>query len=124
MVTATALCAFLSILKIIPSMAKKTKTCGFIRTYEDALTIGILLGGTNMLFDYSYPLGSFFATVIALFIGIFVGSLAMCLAEIFDVIPIMMKRTKLRIGIKLFVLSLALGKAVGAITFFYIFRFS
>lgn len=57
--------------------------------------------------------------ICVLFAGIFVGSLAMSLAESLKVIPIMFKRTKLATGIPVIVVMIALGKGLG--TFYQLF---
>ncbi len=124
MVVGTGISAFFSIIKVVPCMAKKTKTKKYVRTYENALMLGTLLGGTTILFNYYFPIGNFFAALFSLLSGIFIGVLSMCLAEVFDVMPIMMKRFNLRIGIKIFVIMLALGKLTGSIIYFYVFRLS
>ena len=58
MVVGTGISAFFSIIKIVPCMAKKTKTKKYVRTYENALMLGTLLGGTTILFNYYFPIGN------------------------------------------------------------------
>ena len=42
----------------------------------------------------------------------------MSLAETVDVIPILVRRTRLRVGVQFVVLSFALGKGIGSILYF------
>ena len=50
--------------------------------------------------------------------GIFVGVLAMALAEVLNVMPILMRRARLNKGITWFVVSFALGKLLGSLLYF------
>ena len=59
-----------------------------------------------------------------LFAGIFVGCLALAIAEMLDSIPILTRRIGFRHGLGLMVISIAMGKAVGSLLYFWhpIFR--
>ena len=52
------------------------------------------------------------------FFGIFVGCLAIALAEVLDGIPIFTRRMRLRKGLNTIMISVALGKMAGALLFF------
>ena len=54
-----------------------------------------------------------------LFAGIFVGCLALAIAEMLDSIPILTRRIGFRHGLGLMVLSIAMGKAVGSLLYFW-----
>ena len=62
--------------------------------------------------------GCFFQQGKALLCGIFVGVLAMALAEVLNVMPILMRRARLNKGITWFVVSFALGKLLGSLLYF------
>ena len=64
------------------------------------------------VFHISIPFGSATLAVFGLFSGIFVGCLAMALAETLKVIPVLVQRVKLAVGLPLVILALALGKAI------------
>ena len=53
-----------------------------------------------------------------LFAGIFVGCLALAIAEMLDTIPIFARRIGFRHGLGIVVLSIALGKAAGSLLYF------
>ena len=53
------------------------------------------------------------------FAGIFVGSLAMAIAEMLDTIPIFARRIALRHGLGIIVSSMAAGKLAGSLFYFY-----
>ena len=64
------------------------------------------------VFEISVPFGSAMLAVFGLFTGIFVGCLAMALAETLKVIPVLVQRVKLATGLPFVILAMALGKAV------------
>ena len=116
--------AFIAGIGVVPRLAYKTKTISSIRIYEDAIILGGIFGCLYLYLDYNISFVSVFAPFIALAIGIFIGCLAVSLAEVLDVIPIFMRRARLSKGLAIFVFSLALGKAVGSIIFFFIPNFT
>lgn len=112
-----AIFAFIAIIGIVPRLAQKTKTTDKIRFYEEAIIWGGILGTLSMLFDLYIPIGKFFAVLYAGCIGIFFGCLAVSLAEILNVIPILTRRGKIQTGLKYFILAVAFGKLIGALLF-------
>lgn len=50
--------------------------------------------------------------------GIFVGGLIMSLAEVLDVFPILLRRGRIQSGIPWMVLSIGIGKMLGAYLYF------
>lgn len=114
-----AVFAFISIIGVVPRLAAKTKTSKYIVMYENAIIAGGIFGVFTIIFDYYIPIGVIPAMIFGLFIGIFYGCLAVSLAEVLDVIPILSRRTMLYKGIKYFIIALALGKAIGAILYYF-----
>ncbi|MEA5085182.1 MAG: stage V sporulation protein AB [Lachnospiraceae bacterium] len=122
-IVAGGIFAFIAIIGIVPRFAQKTGTQNKIMIYEDAIIIGGILGCLEMFIDYSYNISVFIGAMIAFFVGIFVGSLAVSLAEIIDVVPIFMRRARLTNGLSIFVLALALGKMFGSLAYFILPKF-
>lgn len=118
-VVSGAVFAFISIIGVVPRLAAKTKTSKYIVMYENAIIAGGIFGVFTIIFDYYIPIGVIPAMIFGLFIGIFYGCLAVSLAEVLDVIPILSRRTMLYKGIKYFIIALALGKAIGAILYYF-----
>jgi stage V sporulation protein AB len=54
-----------------------------------------------------------------LFAGIFVGCIAIAIAEMLNTIPIFVRRIRLGRGLGITLLAVALGKTVGALLYFY-----
>jgi len=113
-----ALVAFISILGIVQRLAEKTGTQRYIMLYEEAIIFGTIFGASAMVIDYHLPLGSFTAIAAGFFGGVFFACLAMSLAEVVNVIPILTRRVKIDKGLSFFILALAVGKFTGAILYF------
>lgn len=90
--------AFIAAIGIVPRMAKRTETQRFIRVYEDAIVLGGIWGTTAMFIRYRLPSVPLLPGCYALCTGIFVGVLAMALTEVLNVIPILLRRTRLDKG--------------------------
>lgn len=56
------------------------------------------------------------------FMGIFVGCLAMTIAELIDAIPIFARRTHMKKGLECAVFAIALGKTIGSLLYFQIYH--
>ena len=119
-VVAAGTFAFIAAIGIVPRMAQGTKTKQYIRLYEDAILLGGLSGCIFMFGNIQMHLPIWSVSIIALLCGIFVGVLAMALAEVLNVMPILMRRAKLQKGITWFVVSFALGKLFGSLLYFFI----
>ncbi len=112
--------AFIAAIGIIPRMARRTQTERYIRTYEDITVLGGIFGTTAMFIDYRLPPSELLIILFVLFTGLFVGVLAMALTEVLNVMPIMMRRTRLTQGLPWLVLAFAVGKVVGSLIYFFI----
>lgn len=117
-VVSAAVFAFIAAIGIIPRMAQRTKTLAWIRYYEDVILIGGLCGTITMFVDFNIPLSPFFIGAISLAVGMFTGVLAIALAEVLNVSPIMMKRFNLRRGMRPLLLAFAFGKVAGSLLYF------
>jgi stage V sporulation protein AB len=65
-------------------------------------------------------LGNIGGAIYGFFSGIFIGCLAVSLAEVLDVIPILTRRFSIKIGMAYFIVSLAAGKLIGSLIYFII----
>jgi stage V sporulation protein AB len=115
-----AVFAFISILNVVPRMAQKTDTKQFIRLYEEAIIFGGIAGCVEGFFQFPLPIGKIFAVVISFCVGVFYGCLAVSLAEVLDVIPILTRRGKIQKGLSFFILAIALGKLMGSLLYYVI----
>lgn len=104
---------------LIPRFAGKTHTGAHVMKYESAVILGTVLGNLNSLYKYTIPFGNLFIGSYGLFSGIFVGCLALAIAEALDGIPIFARRINFRRGLGIGILALAIGKSIGNIIYFF-----
>lgn len=107
--------AFITMLNIIPRLAHRTGTAPHLYGLENAIILGGTFGNVLSLFIRSFPVTQAGLVVFGGFSGIFIGCLAMALAESLRVIPIFVDRLKMRKGLPAVLLAIAIGKLVGTI---------
>jgi len=120
LVIAGAVYAFLTIVGVVPRLAQKTQTRRHIKWYESALALGGIFGTLAGIFSFYIPIGHIGAVAISLAGGIFIGCLAMSLAEVLNVIPIMTRRARMQRGMFFLVMAIAVGKMVGSLLYFLV----
>lgn len=111
--------AFITMLGIVPRLAARTGTADHIVKYESAIILGGTLGNIWILFQLPMQLSVVMVVAFGLFSGMFVGCLAMALAETLRVLPIMVNRVQLKEGFPFVVASIAVGKTVGTLFQFF-----
>ena len=116
-VVSGAVFAFITVVGAVPRLAQKTQTQSHIRWYETAIALGGIFGAVAGVVNLYIPIGWFLVAVIGLAIGVFYGVLAMSLAEVLNVIPIMTRRGRIQKGMFYFVLAIALGKLCGSLLY-------
>lgn len=119
MIVAAGLFSFITGLGVVSDLADRTHTGGHVLLYEDAVTLGGILGNVFFIFQIAIPKGGWLLPVFGLLAGIFTGCWAMALAEMLDVFPIFVRRTRLLRVIPWAILGTALGKCAGSFLFFY-----
>lgn len=116
--------AFLLVIRVIPRMVQKAKLEHKIIYIENVVFRGILFGTILSLFAWKKKwlfalLGRSILTIAGVSAGIFVGCIAVALAEILDTFPIFFRRLHLKddVGtVMLFVM--AIGKMLGSLFYF------
>jgi len=119
-VVSGAVFAFITIVGVVPRLAQKTRTERQIKIYESAIVLGGIFGTITGLGHFTLPIGSLPVIAISLANGVFFGALAMSLAEVLNVIPILTRRGRLQQGMFYFVMAIALGKLIGALLYFLV----
>ena len=117
-VVSGAVFAFITIVGVVPRLAQKTKTERHIRVYESAIVLGGIFGTLTGVLKFTLPIGSVPVVLLSLANGVFFGALAMSLAEVLNVIPILSRRGHIQRGMFFFVMAIALGKMAGSIIYF------
>lgn len=116
---AGGLFAFIVELGVIADFADRTQTADHILLYEDSTALGGIFGTIFLLFHIRIPFGNWIVPVFGLLTGIFVGCWSMALAENLNVFPIFIRRVKIVRYVSAFVLSMAVGKGIGVLVFFF-----
>ena len=113
-VVAAGVFTFITLIGVLTRLAVRTNTANRIPLYEDLVVLGAGIGNTILIFEINIPLGTVGLIMFGLFSGGFVGCLAVALEEVLQVFPVLTYRIKLKFGIPVIVLSLAIGKGLGA----------
>lgn len=119
---------------VVPRFADKTHTANKIIFYENSIVAGAIIGcilsvyptffnqiiGENArkIAEIGY-ISNVLLAIFGVFAGMFVGCLAIAIAEMLDTIPIFTRRIRLGKGVGIVMLGIALGKTVGALIYFY-----
>ena len=112
---AGGLFSFVVSLGVVSDFADRTHTGKHILLYEMSVAFGGIIGNILSVYEITIPVG---VGGLMLF-GIFVGCWSMALAEILNVFPIFIRRVKVLKGIPYIILSIAIGKGIGACLFFF-----
>lgn len=110
--------ALITVIGILPRWAGHTRTAHHVSLYEWSVILGGTAGNLIFLLQPSLPGKEILEAVAGLFMGIFVGGLIMSLAEVLDVFPILLRRVRIQSGIPWMVLSIGIGKMLGAYLYF------
>lgn len=122
---------------LVPRFAGKMHTADKVVLFEEMVIFGSVTGGFVSLFpEYSqlgawlqssFPaasgwwtiLGNVTQGVFGLFSGMFIGCLALAIAEMLDSVPIFARRISFRHGLGCAVLGIAAGKLCGSLFYFW-----
>lgn len=111
--------AFLTIIGVVPRMIAKLKCARNAIHFENMIVLGCLAGSVLSLFEtIRIPLGWPLLAAYGISAGMFVGGIAVVLAEILNVFPIIFRRFHVKRGMFWVMTSLALGKCFGSLFFF------
>lgn len=112
--------ALIVAISVVPRIIGMSRTARDVLRYETMIIAGGILGNLITVFpDIPIPLGSPMLVAFGLGSGIQVGCLVMALAEIMNVFPIVFRRLQLKIGMQWVITSLAVGKALGGLWYFF-----
>ena len=117
--------AFLIVIRVIPRMVQKARLEHKVIYIENIVFRGIMFGTVLSLFSWKKKwlftiLGKTLLTIFGMSAGIFVGCLAVTLAEILDTFPIFFRRIHLKEEFgEVLLFVMALGKMIGSLFFFF-----
>ncbi len=115
--------AFLAIIGVFVRLIGKTGTKKHILLYETVIVLGGILGNLMDLFHIRLPMGDvpglIFLGAGGLCVGVFVGCLAMSLAETLKALPTLSRRVRLAVGFPYVIFFIAAGKLTGSLLYFW-----
>lgn len=110
---------------LMPRYAGRVHQAKHIILFENMVILGTMIGTFVSLFGIyagnavSGLLGNAIQAFYGFFAGIFVGTLAIAIAEMLDAFPIFFRRAGILNGLRWIILAVAFGKAIGAYVYFY-----
>lgn len=110
--------SFVTSLGVIPRIASNIHSGKYIKLYENIVIIGGIAGGIIYIFEIKLSLGMIGAVLYGLTTGVFVGSLAVALAELLNSMTVFARRIHLTYATRAVIYSLAMGKLTGSLIFF------
>ena len=111
--------AFIMIIGVVPRLLGKCHRASGIMGFENSIILGAIIGCVWSLFpSLTIPFGSVMLGAYGFSAGIFVGCLAIALAEILDTFPILFRRFYIKRGLFWIILFLAVGKMCGSFYYF------
>lgn len=118
----------LFVVGLVPRFAGKTNTACYELLYEECIIFGSMIacifsvfpikGSLGVLIPHASFLCQALLVLFGIFAGIFVGCLAIALAEVLDGIPIFARRIQLKKGLDIAIFSVAVGKVTGSLIYF------
>ena len=115
--------AFILVIGVVPRMLRRGNLAKRIITIENTVFLGVMAGALLSLLSWECKTPFLFAghLILALYgisAGIFVGCIAVALAEILDTFPILFRRGKIKRGLPWVMAAMAFGKMAGALYYF------
>jgi stage V sporulation protein AB len=123
--------ALITSTKLLSRLAAKTHTGKYARVYEECVILGGIIFNVIYIKEMNLTelisetvFGTYIAIALvilfALFAGIFVGCLAVALAEALKATAVFSRRIKLRYGMGYIIFAVAIGKMTGSLIQFFV----
>lgn len=110
--------SFITSIGVFPRIVASTHSAKHSAIYENCIILGGILGNIFYLSHINVDLGYIPAVIYALCTGIFVGALAMSLAETINSMAVFFHKMKIRNGIIIIIYAIVFGKLIGSILYF------
>jgi len=107
--------ALITLLDIVPRFAQITQTYDKVKLYESVIVIGATLAAVTSLTDIGINLGGISVIIVGFSMGIFIGLLASALAEVLNVLPVIVRRFRIDGYLGFIIYSLIFGKVLGSL---------
>lgn len=119
MVISTGIVSFITAIGIIPRFVLKSQISKHFYAIGTTIVIAATLGMVWSIEGIRMPMPKLIVGCLAFLFGIFVGCLAMAIAEVMNVMPVMDRRLHIKNGVGLFIIAFAIGKLIGALYYWH-----
>ncbi len=120
LLTGGSVIALVVILEVIPRICEFSGTEKYTWIYDDFTVLGAVWGSLSAYISIKFNFGIIPVIVWGLFSGTFVGIVAVALADVLDVIPVVLKRLRIENYVTVFVITMLLGRMLGALVYYRI----
>lgn len=111
--------AFIIVIGVVPRMIAKCSLAKHTVLFENMIVLGGIVGNLVSVFTgIPIPVGHWILVLFGFCAGIFVGCIAVALAEILNTFPILFRRFRIKEGLPWIMIFMALGKSVGSMYYF------
>lgn len=111
--------AFIIVIGVVPRMIAKCSLAKHTVLFENMIVLGGIVGNLVSVFTgIPIPVGHWILVLFGFCAGIFVGCIAVALAEILNTFPILFRRFQIKEGLPWVMLFMALGKSAGSLYYF------
>ncbi|NLL81571.1 MAG: stage V sporulation protein AC [Tissierellia bacterium] len=121
LVAGGAFISFVTLLEIFPRLMQFTNTDKYQMLYESIYILSTIAFTILYFSDFYIRLNSILVVIIGLLFGVYLGLFSSALAEILNVLPVILKKIKIKRNMKFVFYSLAIGKVAGAL-YYFIFK--
>uniref|UniRef100_UPI0040291557 stage V sporulation protein AB n=1 Tax=Agathobacter sp. TaxID=2021311 RepID=UPI0040291557 len=116
--------AFILVIGVVPRMIKKNNMGNHYFAIENSIVFGVMVGAIFSVFEWKarFPIPWMAHVMIAIYglaAGIFVGCIAVALAEILNTFPILFRRLYINRGLSWVMIAMAFGKLAGSMYYFF-----
>lgn len=114
-IIAAGIYSFIAMVGVLTRLATRTNTAARVMLYEDMVTLGAAVGNCLYLWSVSLPFSKVILAGVGICTGIFIGCLAIALAEVLNVIPTFARRIHLKKGLAVILCFMGAGKLFGTL---------
>lgn len=116
--------AFILVIGVVPRMIRKMNLADKVICFENMIVLGVLTGAVCSIIEWEARLpfawiGHLLLGVYGFVAGMFVGCIAVALAEILNTFPILFRRLYINRGLSFVMIAMALGKTIGSLYYFF-----
>ncbi|HHV39272.1 MAG TPA: stage V sporulation protein AB [Tepidimicrobium sp.] len=111
----SAIAAFLTLLRLIPRITQITETNEHIRLFEYVMMLGAVMFSFIYFSDFKLNMSKYLCIPVGLIMGTFLGLFTSALAEVLNVIPVLVKKLKAKHELEFIIIALIFGKLAGAL---------